>query len=178
MQRPRGPADTTREDQGEGTRMTEDDYRPSGLRRRLRSQRGAVLVEFALCATLFLGLIYGSISYGVVFWVKHSLTAAASEGARAAVGAPLNSGCTTPHCDEIAAAKAKAQGIVNKSLGDRALHVPEIVPTVATCAGSSHDCITVTVKYPYSDHPILPTLPPILTFLPEMLSSTSVIELS
>ncbi len=157
--------------------MAQDDH-DIPARGRFRDQRGAVVVEFALCATLFLGLIYGSVTFGVAFWVKHTLTSAASEGARAAVGAPLNSGCTTPYCNEIAAAKAKAQAVVNASLGARAVHVPVITPTVATCAGSSRDCITVTVSYPYEDHPILPTLAPILSFLPETISSTSVIELS
>ncbi|MGH3372276.1 MAG: TadE/TadG family type IV pilus assembly protein [Nocardioidaceae bacterium] len=144
-------------------------------RGRFRDQRGAALVEFVICSTLFLVLIYGLISFGVIFGVKHTLTSAASEGARAAVGAPLNSGCSTPRCNEIAAAKAKADQVIDGGLGSRAVHVPTIAPTVATCAGSSHDCITVTVTYPYADHPVLPQLVP---FLPETLSSTSVVELS
>ena len=137
---------------------------------RLRDERGTALVEFAIVCILFLGLIYGAISYGVVFWVKHTLTHAAAEGARAGVGGAVGA--------EIATAKAKAEEVVDSSLGDRAAHVPTITPTVATCAGSTHDCITVTVTYPYSAHPILPALPPIMSFLPDTLSSTSVVELS
>ena len=157
--------------------MAQDDH-DIHFRGRFRGQRGAALVEFAICSTLFLVLIYAAISFGVIFWVKHTLTSSASEGARAAVGAPLNTGCTTPsHCDEIAAARAKARGVVNAGLGDRGVHVLEsdIITTVATCVGSSRDCITVKVRYPYGAHPILPVLFP---FLPNTLSSTSVIELS
>ncbi|MGH9281376.1 MAG: TadE/TadG family type IV pilus assembly protein [Acidimicrobiales bacterium] len=129
-------------------------------------------MEFAICAVLFIGLIYGSISFGVVFWVKHTLTSAASEGARAAVGAPVG--------HEVEYAKAKAKAVVDSSLGDRGAHVPleAITATIATCAGSTHQCITVRVPYPYSAHPILPALPPILSVLPGTLASTSVIELS
>lgn len=152
--------------------MAHHAHRPEGFLRRLRRERGAAVVEFAICAVLFLGLIYGSISFGVVFWVKHTLTSAASEGARAAVSAPVG--------DEITVAKDKAKSVVDGSLGDRAVHVPkdDIDATIATCAGSSNNCITVTVEYPYGTHPILPALPPILSLLPDTLSSTSVIELS
>jgi Flp pilus assembly pilin Flp len=163
--------------------MAGDDHRPA--HHRLRDERGAALVEFAICATLFLGLIYGSISYGVVFWVKHTLTSAASEGARAAVWAPRNADCTLvpgadPRCSEINTAKAKAKKIVDDSLGDRGVHVPleDITATIGACGGSDHDCITVVVPYPYGEHPILPALPPIFSLLPDTLSSTSVIELS
>lgn len=160
--------------------MSRHDHSLRRIPRRLRSERGAALVEFAICATLFLGLVYGSISFGVVFWVKHTLTSAASEGARSAVSAPLNSGCTGTRCNEINTAKEKAKKVLDDSLGDRGVHVPieDITATVATCAGSTRDCITVTVPYPYGDYPILPALPPILSVLPDSISSTSVIELS
>lgn len=164
--------------------MSRHDHPLRRIPRQLRSERGAALVEFAICATLFLALVYGSISYGVVFWVKHTLTSAASEGARAAVSAPLTDDCSDPgedpRCNEKNTARAKAKQVVDNSLGDRGVHVPagDIQIGVATCAGSTRDCITVTVPYPYGEHPILPTLPPILSILPDSISSTSVIELS
>jgi Flp pilus assembly protein TadG len=139
-------------------------------RTRLRDERGVALVEFAVVSLLFIGLAYAGISYGVIFWVKHTLTHAAAEGARAGVGAPVG--------NEIDTAKAKAEQVIGDSLGSRAAHVPAITPTVATCDGSSQNCITVTISYPYSAHPILPALPPFLPFLPGTLSSTSVVELS
>jgi Flp pilus assembly protein TadG len=150
--------------------LAHDDRRLPPACRRVRGQRGAVLVEFALAGTLFLTLTYGSISYGVVFWVKHTLTSAASEGARAAVSAPTG--------DEVTTARTAAEGVLDNSLGDRAAHAPPITPTVAACPNSTGNCITVTVSYPYSAHPILPAMPPILSYLPTTLSSTSVIELS
>jgi Flp pilus assembly protein TadG len=139
-------------------------------RKRLRDERGTALVEFAIICLLFIGLAYAGISYGVIFWVKHTLTHAAAEGARAGVGGPVGG--------EIDTAKAKAEEVVDDSLGSRAAHVPTITPTVATCAGSSQNCITVTISYPYSSHPILPALPPFLPFLPDTLTSTSIVELS
>lgn len=135
-------------------------------------ERGAVVVEFAIVAVLFIGLILSGITYGMVFWVKHTMTHAAAEGARSAL--------TVAPGDEaaaIAAAKTKAEGVVSASLGGRAVHVDAIGPTVANCAGSSQRCITVTVSYPYEAHPVIPPVP-FLPFVPERVTSTSVVELN
>ena len=93
------------------------------------------------------------------------------------LGAPAAQAAPVDPKDPVGSAVWVAK-CVGDSLGARAAHVPTITPTVATCAGSTNDCITVTVTYPYSAHPILPALPPIFPFLPGTLSSTSVVELS
>jgi Flp pilus assembly protein TadG len=143
------------------------------VRQRLRDQRGTALIEFAIVAVLFLGLIYGAISYGVVFWVKATVTHAAEEGARAAVRG-------TSAGDSVSKATSKAQDVVTKSLpAGYAANTTYSVPTPAACASdASVSCITVTVTYPYSAHPILPALTPIFPILPGNLSSTSVVQLT
>lgn len=141
------------------------------MRRLRRDQRGAVVVEFAIVAVLFIGLIYGGITYGMVFWVKHTMTHAASEGARSAL--------TVAPGDEtaaIAAATTKVTGAVAGSLGARAVHVTKTA-VVANCSGSSQRCITVTVSYPYAAQPVVPSLP-FLSFLPAQVTSTAVVELN
>jgi Flp pilus assembly protein TadG len=141
------------------------------MRRLRREECGTAVVEFAVVAVLFIGLIMSGITYGMIFWAKHTMTHAASEGARAAL--------TVAPGDEAAAeaaAAAKAEGAVVASLGDRADHVT-IDTGVADCDGGSQRCITVTVTYPYEEHPIVAPVP-FLPFVPEELVSTSVVELN
>lgn len=141
-------------------------------KRSLRSERGAALVEFSIAAVLFLGLIYGAVSYGVVFWVKSTITHAAAEGARAAVG---KTGAAA-----ITAAQDTAVDIKNKTLpAAYKNHAIVDTATTAACAGDpTATCLTITVRYPYKDHPIVPALPPIFPILPNELKSTSVIQIS
>lgn len=136
--------------------------------RRGRCQRGAVLVEFALTATIFMMLIWGAISYGVMFWVKSTITHAAAEGARAAIRST----------DPVAGAKASTEGILDSSMpAGKAGYAKPVTPTTAPCSyNTSETCITVTVTYPYAAHPVVPSIP-LLSFLPSQLRSTSVIQL-
>src|SRR6266571_3825611 len=95
----------TKTGQGEG--------RP--MRMRLRhDQRGAAALEFALVAPLLMFLIYGAVSYGIVLSVKHVMTEAAAEGARAAIGAQIIPGT---EADQNAAYVRVASARANGSLG-------------------------------------------------------------
>jgi hypothetical protein len=57
----------------------------SGLRRRLRSERGAELIETALTLPLILLVVIGIIEFGFVFQKLEVVTNAAREGARVLV---------------------------------------------------------------------------------------------
>jgi Flp pilus assembly protein TadG len=48
-------------------------------------QRGATLVEFAIGATVFLGVMFAVVEFGRALWVHNALTDAARRGARYAV---------------------------------------------------------------------------------------------
>jgi Flp pilus assembly protein TadG len=50
-----------------------------------RAERGTVAIEFALVFPLFMLLLYGLVTYGLIFGVQHAMTAAAENGARAAL---------------------------------------------------------------------------------------------
>ena len=147
-------------------RASQDD--DTGARGALRSQRGAALVEFSIAATLFLTLIYGSISYGVMFWVKNSITHAAGEGARSSIRGT----------DPVAAAKSAAEAVIDKTLpAASAGYAKPVTPTTGTCATDpTKVCVTVTVTYPYAAHPVVPALP-FLPLFPSQLRSTSVVQL-
>jgi Flp pilus assembly pilin Flp len=71
---------------------------------RMKRERGAAAVEFALVASVLCLLLFGIIEFGVILSVKSSVTQAASEGARAAVNqlwCPSGSTCTYPDNDGI-----------------------------------------------------------------------------
>ena len=48
-------------------------------------ERGAALVEFALCATIFLAVIFGVLEFGRMLWVHNALADATRRAARYAV---------------------------------------------------------------------------------------------
>ncbi|MEH3034412.1 MAG: TadE/TadG family type IV pilus assembly protein [Aeromicrobium erythreum] len=57
------------------------------MRARRRAESGASVVEFVLVMTVLVPLVLGIVQVGLVLHVRNTLTAAASDGARA--GAPL-----------------------------------------------------------------------------------------
>lgn len=67
----------------------------------VRSQRGAVVVEFALVFSLFILVVSGIISFGAAFAAQQSVTHAAAEGARGLVGFTGPSGDYATRVDEV-----------------------------------------------------------------------------
>lgn len=59
--------------------------RALGRLRSPRRQRGATAIEFAILFPMFFLILYGIITYGMIFAAQQSLTLAATEGARAAL---------------------------------------------------------------------------------------------
>lgn len=53
------------------------------LRRRMRSERGAAIVEFALVVPILILLVFGIVEFGRVFYIQSTISGAAREGARA-----------------------------------------------------------------------------------------------
>ena len=54
-------------------------------RMRLRGERGAAAVEFAMIAVVLLMIVFGIIEFGILMFDKHVLTNASREGARAGI---------------------------------------------------------------------------------------------
>lgn len=148
------------------------------MAQRLRhDQRGAAAVEFALVAPILLFLIYGAVSYGIVLSVKHVMTEAAAEGARAAIGAQIIPGTDA---DQNAAYVRVATARAGGSLGVYKTWA-QITPSVGACPNaapnqSSTVCVTVTVTYPYSTHPIIPNAPGLGLITPATLASSFSVE--
>jgi Flp pilus assembly protein TadG len=54
------------------------------MRLRLRQERGAAAVEFAIVVSLLVMLVFGVLEFGLAFWQVQNLRSATREGARAA----------------------------------------------------------------------------------------------
>lgn len=108
--------------------------RPTNLRR-LRPQRGAELIEFALVLPLLLVVIAGIVDFGFLFQRYVVVNNAAREGARVAI---------LPNYTA-ANASARVTAYVREGVGDQTLPVNTTVNTVLNCVGTD-SCREVTVQ--------------------------------
>ncbi|WP_323118045.1 TadE/TadG family type IV pilus assembly protein [Burkholderia alba] len=144
-----------------------------------RRQRGATAVEFAILFPLFFVIMYAIVTYGMIFATQQSLTLAATEGARAALDYQLAS---TPAAAY--AARANQACVVAKGL---TTWLP-VTPSCATNASGStptacsYDasmyCVQVTVTYPYSSNPLVPSIPLFTGPLPSTLTSQATVQIN
>lgn len=139
-------------------------------RARLKDERGVAALEFAIVAQLLMILLYGMLSYGFVFALQHNLNQAASEAARATLSQPT----TSTDAQLISYAQTTAQNEISFS---SAKTYATVTAEVINCpSDASIRCIHVTISYPYSTHPLVPT-----AFMgglfPSTVSSDSTVEL-
>ena len=138
--------------------------------------RGAAAVEFALVVVPLLMIIWGLISYGIMFSYREALSQAAGEGARAAVAAPTAS-ITAAATGAIGSALGSYGQTCSTALG-AALTCNVSAPTSGGSCPTGHTCVTVTVTYLYRDNPIIPNVPGFGIVLPQTLSFTQTVEVS
>ncbi|TCW87176.1 pilus assembly protein TadE [Burkholderia sp. SRS-46] len=141
-----------------------------------RGQRGATAVEFALVFPLFFLIFYAIVSFGLIFAVQQNLTLAATEGARAALNyIPESSGLNTQALqDRAKAAQSTAQNLTR--------WLPNVQVPLPPSGSCSYDgtmyCVTVTVTYPYSQYPLVPSLPLLSLVMPNALTSTATVQIN
>jgi hypothetical protein len=134
--------------------------------RRLRGERGAAVVELSICLVVLVVIVFGIVSYGVILSFKQTMTQAAAEGARAGAMGDDDT------ADDLAEpATLKSLGAFGKTCGSGGL---TCTFTVHPCIPGppSAKCIEVDLVYDYQNHPLLPPLPFISSFLPPKLRST------
>jgi Flp pilus assembly protein TadG len=144
--------------------------RPRSWRRFRRDESGAALLEFSLVFGLFVFILYGLIAFGMILALKQSVTNAATEAARSAVG-------ISSDADAIAKATTTAKNRLDW-LSSSQKAALQVTPTVATCAGGSGKCITVVVKYPYKGHELVPPAPGLGLVTPNTISTTSTVQIT
>ncbi|MEW6344701.1 MAG: TadE/TadG family type IV pilus assembly protein [Pseudomonadota bacterium] len=143
-------------------------------RLRLRHERGTAAVEFAMVFPLFFVILYGIITYSVIFVAQQNLTLAAEEGARAALNYQTATSTANALAARSSAACSTAKGLVASLISS------------ATCVSSSNpcsydgtmDCIIVTLTYNYAGSPLVPNLPLTNFVLPASLVSSATVQLN
>ncbi|WP_427790700.1 TadE/TadG family type IV pilus assembly protein [Brevundimonas diminuta] len=123
-------------------------------------RRGTAAIEFALVGPMFILLLVGMIVYGGWFWMAHSVQAAVSEGARAAVAGldPLER-------------EQLARSVVATQLGDLGLRPTDAVVTVRGQAGT----FRIEVAYDARRHPLM-ALSPLTIAPPETIRRSAIIR--
>jgi Flp pilus assembly protein TadG len=117
-------------------------------RRRIASEDGQTLVEFALVAPFLVAFLLAIIQFGIAFNNYVTLTDAARAGARKAVVARFGPGTF----DDAKQAVKDAAG----SLDQSKLALPGAIDVSDPSGMTSGSLVTVTVKYPYTiDIPLL-----------------------
>jgi Flp pilus assembly protein TadG len=125
--------------------------RPSG---RTRSERGAALVEFALCLPMLLVVIAGIVDFGFVFQRYEVITNAAREGARLA-SLPEYQANTTMIKDRVRAYVQQGLSLSTAAL-DATVPASNVVvtstPFTVTSGPTTYtvEATTVTVTYNHS----------------------------
>ncbi|WP_254783858.1 TadE/TadG family type IV pilus assembly protein [Collimonas sp. OK307] len=139
-----------------------------GARARTTAKRGIAAIEFALIFPVFFLMLYGIISYGMIFLAQQSMTLAAEEGARAALR------YTAVDADRGTAACAAVAPLVSWLVNVDTCQPPSPAPCAAP---SSARCITVKVTYPYTTYPLVPALPGLGVALPTTLGSSATVQI-
>jgi Flp pilus assembly protein TadG len=129
-------------------------------------------------SVVVLPVVFATIGYAYMLSFRQTVSQSAAEGARAAAIAPA----TTSDPDRITAATNAVNHAMASGPGGLACGVDNLTCTVTrvpNCGdGSAHDCMQVTVSYPYRDHSLLPSVPGLGFTLPATVSYTSVAEIS
>jgi hypothetical protein len=153
--------------------------------RRRDRERGAALIEFSLVAALFVMILYGLIAFGMALAFKHTVTQAAAQGARAAVGAysPLPDATDDDHYD--AKIDKARQTVIDQMswVGSRFDPAEDLDIGIDWCDSSLTNtgdpkCITVRIEQNYEERPIVPTAPGLGVILPEHLISEAIVEVT
>jgi Flp pilus assembly protein TadG len=135
-------------------------------------ERGAVLVEFAIVVVLFSLLLFGIISYAILFGYRQEMVQAATEGARAASVVDVTG-------DQVDAALAAAQAAMDDS--DRSCDADGdgLSCTVSAPFACPEDpdlaCRTVTIRHDNDDDSLVPRIPILASMMPHDLTATATI---
>lgn len=146
------------------------------IRRRRGDDRGSVAVEFALILPVFLMLVYAGIAFGVAMSARATLTEAAADGARAAIGG------TSATYQSMAAGQAKTAIDASLPSADTAGAITISTPTPVTpcphSGSSTSTCVTVAITYNYAAHPLIPNLPGMGVVMPSTMNVSYTVQVT
>jgi Flp pilus assembly protein TadG len=164
--------------------------------RRGHGDDGTAILEFTLVAVLLLTIVFGVINFGLILSFKQDMTRAAAEGARAAAVALPSTIVGANDTRRIAGETATAEAVASfdKTCGqDGMTCLTQIHDCDFTIApgdvsldpdnsgydnNAQPDCVTVSLSYDYDNHPLVPPVPLIEAFLPDVIRAKSVVRLN
>jgi Flp pilus assembly protein TadG len=145
--------------------------RRDAMKSRARNQAGVAVIEFALVATVFFGIVFAALDFGYAFMTKENMTHAAQEGMRAAVvyGSDANgqSAAAITNAASRLSSFGGASGLTAPAAGTNPYCGSSTSGQLTICTnvvsnafpacsgGSSGTCMTLTVTYDYKDNSIL-----------------------
>ncbi|WP_213294999.1 TadE/TadG family type IV pilus assembly protein [Paraburkholderia sacchari] len=142
-----------------------------------RAQRGVAAIEFAVTFPLFFAILYAIVMYSMIFLVQQSLTAAAAEGARAAL---IYQNGANP----ASALASRAQAACTRALAVMSwlAHAPQCTQSVnAAPAGCTEntamDCVQITLTYAWGTNPLVPPLPLMGLLAPSSLVGRATVQI-
>jgi len=152
--------------------------KPSDANFNIRRQRGVVSIEYALLLILgILPLLLITFTGVMVFAAQQSLTLAASEGARAALG---YGDLATRRSNACQASARSMQWLLNFSGQAADCGTASAAPIVVSAAYpcDTAQCIEVSVSYDYDQHPFIPGTGHLLGWvMGERLRSSAIVQL-
>jgi Flp pilus assembly protein TadG len=135
--------------------------------RRCTNVRGLAALEFAIVFPVFFLMMYGMLSYALIFAAQHTLAHSAAEGARAALrfnGTEGNKDLSAIAADRVTAAcevVAQATAWLQMFSGESAKC--EINKGSSSChlapSSGNVQCFSVSATYNYADKPLIPKFP-------------------
>ncbi|MBV9934554.1 MAG: pilus assembly protein, partial [Actinobacteria bacterium] len=144
------------------------------LKHQRRDERGAALLEFALVFGIFVFVLYGLIAYGMMLSTKNSITHAAAEGARAAIG--VSAGDTNGNGIDDRLDAAKNQALASLGWMNTAQkNATTITPTFGSCPTT---CVKVDISYNYDRQPLVPPAPGLGLVTPSSLTSEAIVAVA
>jgi hypothetical protein len=143
--------------------------------RRAEHEEGVVLIEFAFVFALFVFILYSLIAFGTALALKQSVTHAAAEGARAAVGVVDDP--ATANDERVDKSLAQVRDSLDW-IGDK-YSDSDVHAVVDRCdhSASGPECMFVTIAYPYKDKPIVPSAPGLGVVMPDTMTSNAVVKI-
>lgn len=143
-------------------------------------QRGVAALELALVFPVLFLMMYGLLSYGLIFAAQHSLAQSAAEGARAALRFDsLNdaeASRTTAACTMAKQGVRWLEQVSGRAIACQTQLVTAVQCQIPAALASRVRCLTVSLNYDYAATPILPRLPLLPT--PQRLTGMAVTQIA
>jgi Flp pilus assembly protein TadG len=140
-----------------------------------RADGGTSAIEFAIIFPLFFLVLYGIVTYSLIFAAQQTLTLSAEEGARAALRYQRTATTVTQSLDLRTAATCTTASGLKNWLGS----VSACAAARAPCTyDTTLQCVAVSLTYDYASHPLVPTLPLLSLALPSQLVARAVVQLN